>query len=106
MDRLFELLLAPVLTAFAGAFSGWYFARRKQTAEAVQSELDSVEKAVAIWRTIAQDLQKELASQSEQISNLRAEVELLRQDNTRLLSELKAIKRQQKSTRLPKGENE
>lgn len=96
MDNLINTLFIPVLTAFAGAFSGWFFGRRKQAAEAVQSELESVEKAVSIWRQIAQDLQKELAVQSEQIKSLKTEVEALRQDNSRLLSELKAIKRGQK----------
>lgn len=96
MQQLLETFLLPLITAFAGAFSGWFFGRRKQTAEAVQSELDSVEKAVTIWREIAQDLKKELAEQSLQIQKLQEEIGTLRRDNARLLSELKQIKRVQK----------
>lgn len=95
-------LLVPTLTAFAGAFSGWFFGRRKQAAEAVASELETVEKAVAIWREIAQDLKKELAeqtakieAQSAKIVKLSEEVSTLRRDNARLLSEMKVIKRHQ-----------
>lgn len=95
MEQYIDTLLVPILTAFAGAFSGWFFGRRKQQAEAVQSELQTIEKAVAIWREIAQDLKKELAEQSEQIEKLREEVSTLRRDNARLLTELKAIKRRQ-----------
>lgn len=95
MEQLIESLLIPVLTTLAGGFSGWFFARRKQTAEAVSSELESVEKAVTIWREIAQDLKKELADQGLQLQKLQDEVATLRRDNARLLSELKQIKKAQ-----------
>lgn len=95
MEQLIEMLLVPFLTSVAGAFSGWFFGRRKQTAEAVQSELESVEKAVTIWREVAQDLKKELTEQGLQLQMLQDEVRTLRQDNARLLTELKAIKKAQ-----------
>jgi septal ring factor EnvC (AmiA/AmiB activator) len=95
MDQLIETLFIPFLTSIAGAFSGWFFGRRKQTAEAVQSELESVEKAVSIWREIAQDLKKEMAEQGVQIQKLQNEVATLRRDNARLLTELKQIKKVQ-----------
>lgn len=96
MEQLIDTFLVPTITTLAGGFSGWFFARRKQAAEVVQSELSSVEKAVSIWREIAQDLKKELAEQSLQIQKLQDEVGTLRRDNARLLSELKQIKKAQK----------
>lgn len=102
MEQLINALIIPLLTAFAGAFSGWFFGRRKQQAEAVASELETVEKAVAIWREIAQDLKKELAEQTEKIEaqsakivKLSEEVSTLRRDNARLLGEMKVIKKHQ-----------
>jgi len=95
MDQLIDTLFVPALTTLAGAFSGWFFGRRKQQAEAVQSEMQSVEKAIAIWREIAQDLKKELSEQTVQIEKLRDEVSTLRRDNARLLTELKSIKKRQ-----------
>lgn len=95
MEQLIDTLFVPILTTLAGAFSGWFFGRRKQQAETMHSELQTIEKAVAIWREIAQDLKKELAAQSLQINELRQEVSTLRRDNVRLLTELKAIKKRQ-----------
>lgn len=95
MEQLMETLLAPIITTLVAAFSGWFFGRRKQTAEAAQSELEAIEKAVTIWREIAQDLKKELGEQSLQIQKLQDEIGTLRRDNARLLTELKAIKKVQ-----------
>lgn len=92
MNEIIQSLLIPILTTIAGAFSGWFFGRRKQQAEAVMNELETVEKAVSIWRQIAQDLQKEMASQSEQIAKMRTEIDALRTDNKRLYMELKRLK--------------
>lgn len=94
MDILVSLVI-PLLTALGGGFSGWLFGRRKQAAEAVASELQTIEKAVSIWREIAQDLKKELETQSGEIVKLRDEVSTLRRDNARLLSEIKQVKKNQ-----------
>lgn len=95
MESLITTLLAPIITTIVGAFAGWFFGRRKQQAEAVMNELETVEKAVAIWRQIAQDLKAEMELQSKQILSLRTEVEELRKDNAGLLQELKRIKKNQ-----------
>lgn len=95
MEQFLDTLLFPLLSSAASAFLGWFFARRKQKAEAVASELETVEQAVRIWRELAQDLKKELSEQSVEIAHLRDEVSVLRKDNVRLLSELKAIKKTQ-----------
>lgn len=92
MEEIIQQLLVPILTTIAGAFSGWFFGRKKQQAEVVMNELEAVEKAVSIWRQIAQDLQKEMALQSEQINQMRTEIDALRSDNKRLYLELKRIK--------------
>lgn len=99
---MIDNLLFPIVTTLVAAFSGWFFGRRKQKAEAVSTELDAVEKAVAIWRQIAEDLKRrqdeqslKIEAQTSEISLLREEVSTLRRDNARLLSELKAIKKNQ-----------
>lgn len=72
---MIELLMniAPeILTGGAAAGFAWFFARKRNKAEAEAVELDNVEKAVAIWRTLATDLKAEIAT-------LKAEVEQLRQ---------------------------
>jgi len=91
---IFLTLIQSVVPTFIGALSGWLFARRKQKAEARQSELDTVEKAVAIWREVAEGLKLELQVQREEIAVLRSKIEALHSDNTRLLGELKKFKKQ------------
>lgn len=94
MEQLIDVII-PILAGLVSGFSGWLFARRKQAAEAAASELETIEKAVSIWREVAQDLKKELESQSREIAKLRDEVSTLRRDNARLLSELKQIQKNQ-----------
>jgi peptidoglycan hydrolase CwlO-like protein len=45
--------------------------RRKNRAEAQHSELDNIDKAISIWRSLAQDLEKK-------ISQLESEIEFLK----------------------------
>lgn len=75
--------------ASAGAsFVTWVFTRRKQTAEAEGSELDNVEKAVAIWRQTAEDLHKEINELRQQITDLRRQIGELQSENDRLIREI------------------
>ena len=80
--------------ASAGAsFVTWVFTRRKQTAEAEGSELDNVEKAVAIWRQTAEDLHKEINELRQQITDLRRQIGELQSENDRLIREIEEIKK-------------
>lgn len=80
--------------ASAGAsFVTWIFTRRKQTAEAEGSELDNVEKAVAIWRQTAEDLHKEINELRLQITDLKNQVCNLQSENYRLISEIEKLKK-------------
>ena len=80
--------------ASAGAsFVTWVFTRRKQTAEAEGSELDNVEKAVAIWRQTAEDLHKEINELRQQITDLRRQIGELQSENDRLIKENEKIKK-------------
>lgn len=80
--------------ASAGAsFVTWVFTRRKQTAEAEGSELDNVEKAVAIWRQTAEDLHKEINELRQQITDLRRQIDELQSENDRLIREIEKIKK-------------
>lgn len=66
-----ENIMPEVITFFSTAGITWIFARKKNAADVESVELDNVEKAVAIWRSLATDLRAE-------ISSLKAEVEELR----------------------------
>lgn len=72
MNTLLTSVLPSVLTGAAT----WYFSRRKYKAEASSSELENVEKALAIYRSIISDLNgkiKELEIELEQLQKLVSE---------------------------------
>lgn len=71
---------------------GYLLGKRKQDAEtkvteaqASSSELDATEKAVAIWRNLAQDLKKE-------VDELRLLINELREENLKLKEEISHLK--------------
>ncbi len=78
----------------AGAILAWLFTKKKQDAEtkvteatAHSSEMDATEKAVAIWRSLAQDLKKE-------VDELRSLILELREENDKLRIEIEHLKDQ------------
>jgi predicted RNase H-like nuclease (RuvC/YqgF family) len=74
-----EIQIILGILSLIGPIIGYAFAKRKNTAEAQGSELDNVDKAVTIWRKLAEDLELKL----------KAEIDTLRKDNEKL-SELVA----------------
>jgi hypothetical protein len=98
MDALVIALTGGV-GAFISALITWLFARRKNNAEADKSELDVVDKAIEIWRTLAQDLNKELvtlrqsnADLAKQVNCLTAKVEELTDENAKLSGEITRLR--------------
>lgn len=90
-----------ILTGIIGAATmalGWILGGRrrakteeKQVLANVQTtELDAIDKAVGIWRNLAQDLKKE-------VDELRLLVAALRIENDKLQNELEELQRQFKS---------
>lgn len=63
-------VLPEILTAIISAFVAWFFARKKNEAEANSLELDNVDKAIAIWRKLAQDLEAKIALLTKKIEEL------------------------------------
>jgi hypothetical protein len=98
MDAIVIALTGGV-GAFISALVTWIFARRKNNAEADKSELDVVDKAIEIWRTLAQDLNKELvtlrqsnADLAKQVNCLTAKVEELTDENAKLSGEITRLR--------------
>ncbi len=76
-------LLTPIVTALAA----WFFARRKNNAEAKTSELDNVEKAIKIWRTLSQDMELKF----------KADIDELRKENCDLVKRIEQVTRENES---------
>jgi predicted RNase H-like nuclease (RuvC/YqgF family) len=64
---------------------GWINGRRKSKAESELLEMQTTEKAVAIWRQLAQDLKTEVAE-------LHSLVEELKEENGKLKYEIHKLK--------------
>lgn len=63
-------LLTPIATAFAG----WFFGRRKSVAEAKTTEIENVEKSLAIYRGIIGDLEARIEFLKSQIADLEKQL--------------------------------
>jgi len=86
-DTLLAGLLGSGTTLLA-----WLLGKRQSNAQAANTELDATEKAVAIWRSLAQDLKKEVDDFRELVLQLRKEVDDLRSENTKLRHEINELK--------------
>lgn len=94
-------LIENTVIAGSSAVITWWFSRKKQDAELKASELDNVEKAISIWRELAQDLGKKVEDLSNRCELLSSEINELRGENKTLKTELKkAIANYQPNTKV------
>ena len=85
-DELISGIIAGGTGIITG-IAGYIFGNRQRTAQARGSELDNVEKAVAIWQGLAEDLRQEVAG-------MKSEIIKLRDENNRLESEISVLRLQ------------
>lgn len=79
-----EIILS-FLSPIALAIGTWWGSRKKDNAQATQSEMENVEKALGIYRGIISDLSNEIKSLKEQLSKFQDELNEAKQ----LISTLK-----------------
>ena len=86
------------ILALAGTASGYLFGKRKNRADAQGSELDNVDKAVTIWRKLAEDLEKKMTSEIDSLrkenEELRGLVTKLSEENEELRVKMKTLDRE------------
>lgn len=80
--------LFTAIATFLGSFGTWFFTRRQYRAQARQTELDSVEKAVGIWRSTAEDLKKEVEQLRGEVKELQKLVSQLHKENITLKEQI------------------
>lgn len=69
-----------ILSTIIGSTVTWFFARRKNTAEAQGNEIDNVEKALRVYRDMLSDLEKKVDAQNLTIEKQEKEIILLRKE--------------------------
>ncbi len=109
MSEEIVTVLIGIISSMGTGFAGWFFARRKNAADAKSSELDNTNKAIVIWRETAEELNKQLqeymhelnsikelnSQMAEKIQVLTNQVTLMRKENCELkkmVDEVKAMK--------------
>lgn len=87
------------ITSTGAIIVTWYLSKRQYKATVQNTELDAVEKAVAIWRNLAQDLKKEMdemrvamEGMRDRIDNLTTELTAVEHENDRLKREVDILK--------------
>lgn len=86
-------IIVPSVTGGLGAFVTWIFGKRKEDVEVKSSELDNTEKAVKLWREMAEELKKQVDELSGKVDTLMSEVHSLRMENAELRNKIDANKR-------------
>ncbi len=90
ITALFTYVIAPL----AGGFVGWLFGpRRKTKAEATTTELENVESAIAIYRSITDDLKKQIEELMKEIEKLRIQNGQLLHENSQMKAKLESLER-------------
>jgi septal ring factor EnvC (AmiA/AmiB activator) len=82
----FELpFVADAVSIVLPLLIGWLVGHRQQRAQAQGNEIENVEKAIRIWRTMTEDLKQEMAG-------MKAELEATRAKNKELEEELESMR--------------
>lgn len=91
--------LIQVILPILGVTIGYLTARKKNSAEirridaaATFNELEATEKAVAIWRGLAEEFRKEVEQLRELVNELREEIDELKSQNVALSEEMRIYK--------------
>lgn len=76
--------LWSTLSAAGSAVITWFFTRRKQTADAIRTEIENVEKIATMWRETAERLEKKVELLSKEIEILEQRMDTLHAENQSL----------------------
>lgn len=90
-ELIISNILAPVIVGFASAFVTWYFTRKKNNAEVETNEIENVEKAISIWRKMADDLNSKNDDLRDKLDEILEQNEDLKAQNSTLLETNKQL---------------
>lgn len=73
MDALWVKILVPALTAFFGAFAGWFFKRKRMAlenshlaSENKKEDIQTIDAAVATWQKVVDALEEQISKLLDQ----------------------------------------
>ncbi|MRJ11536.1 cell wall anchor protein [Ornithobacterium rhinotracheale] len=91
MLEIIQPYIGEAITALIGGVAGWFFTRKKQHAELQANELDNVDKAVKIYREVADDLSKQLKTAITELNEAKKELDEARQTIKELEEKVEAL---------------
>lgn len=80
------------MTGLIGGFLGWFFQRKKQTAELRASEIENAEKALQYYRSMVDDLGTRLTQAIAELNSTQKTIKELEEKVEALTDELKKYK--------------
>lgn len=92
MKRMKELVITTLFSVITG-LAGWIAGRRKNVAQTRTIELDNIEKAVEIWRQLAESYAEKLQVMQADINKISIENYQLRQSVDQIGGENDKLKR-------------
>ncbi len=88
MEETWITILASSVTAFASAFTTWFFTKRKYNAEVDNNVISNMQESLEFYKTLADDNKARLESVLKENAELRKEISDLRGQVDRLTSAL------------------
>ena len=86
MDLWMTYAIGPTITVILSYFT-YLFGRKKTIAETKTTELDNTEKAISIWRQLAEDITGQLKVRDELIAGMKLQMDMILSQNSELLKQ-------------------
>ena len=88
MEETWITILASAITAFASAFTTWFFTKRKYNAEVDNNVITNMQESLEFYKTLADDNKARLENVLQENADLRGQVAELRGQVDKLTSAL------------------
>lgn len=88
MEETWITILASAITAFASAFTTWFFTKRKYNAEVDNNVITNMQESLEFYKTLADDNKARLEEVLKENTDLRKEIGDLRRQVDELTSTL------------------
>lgn len=95
MEMLMMYVIGPAMT-IGSSVVAYLQGRKKTTAEVKSNELDNTEKAIAIWRTLAEDVTAQLQAREQKDIEMKFKMDSIHEQNAELMKQNAALIRQNK----------
>ena len=88
MEETWITILSSAITAFATAFTTWFFTKRKYNAEVDKNVITNMQESLEFYKTLADDNKARLEDVLKENAELRKEIDELRKEVGDLTSTL------------------